>query len=226
VPPYAVVLYFIIFIGKKPEGEEIFYKLMNDLCVTFEEWHLGDGNYPPLHRGQKVNFSFYISLTDKKVSDSAECYFRKVKHSDYTFCGEVIRNYNSDHESQIIIVDTGIFKFYIEDASFSVKVGQFITGQGSLLIDYYIWVEYLSSYVDPPELFYSFIVDGISKVKIPEKFIYRHDKGYSAPTSLSPTDYSDNDLIEIEDMRNDKSETSFYLLNLKRINENIAKTFH
>jgi len=198
---------------------------MNNICVTFEEWHLGDGNYPPLHRGQKVNFSFYISLTNKQILENGECYFKQNRYSDYSFCGKVIRTYQSVDDGQIIIVDTGNFKFYIEDSKFSVNIGQFISGQGVLLIDYYIWVEYLSSYDNPPDLFYNFIVENISKVKIPEKFIYRHDKGYSSPTSLAPSDYSETDLIEIEDMRNDKSETSFYLLNLKTIDQKIAKTF-
>jgi hypothetical protein len=199
---------------------------MTDICATFEEWYLGDGTYPPLHRGQKVNLSFYVLPTEIKVVENNSSHFKQIKHSNYSFCGLVIRNY-LDSEKQIIIVDTGDFKFYIEqfDKSFSTTVGQFISGTGQLLLDYYIWVENLSDYENAPDIFYNFSVDKILIVRIPEKFIHRHDKGLSAPTSLAPSDYADSDVIEIEDMRNEKSDTSFYLLNLTQIDERIEKTF-
>ena len=87
---------------------------MNDICATFEEWYLGDGTYPPLYRGQKVNLSFYIVPTELKAVENGDSYFKQIKHSNYSFCGKVIRSY-SDSDKQIIIVDTGDFKFYIEE---------------------------------------------------------------------------------------------------------------
>ena len=199
---------------------------MNDICATFEEWYLGDGTYPPLRRGQKVNLSFYVLPKEIKIVEDSDNYFNQIKLSDYSFCGLVIRNY-SDSDKQIIIVDTGDFKFYIEqyDKSFSPMVGQFISGTGQLLLDYYIWVENLSHYENVPDIFYNFVVDKILIVKMPEKFIHRHDKGLSAPTSLASTEYTDSDMIEIEDMHNERSDTSFYLLNLKQIDQRIKKTF-
>ena len=199
---------------------------MTDLCVTFEEWYLGDGTYPPLHCGEKVNLSFYISTNDLKISDKQEFHLKQIKDSNYSFIGQVIRNYKKN-EVQLIIVDTGSLKFYIEipKETLSLNVGQFIFGTGPLLIDYYAWVENLSNYENPPDLFYNFSVDKIRKVRIPEKFISRNGEAMSYPSSLSPSDYSANDIVEIEDMRGDKGNTSFYLLDLKNLNETVAKTF-
>lgn len=199
---------------------------MDTLCATFEEWYLGDGTYPPLHRGQKVNLSFYIHPADKTITPNEDYLFEQVKHSDYRFCGKMIRNY-TDADRQIIIVDVGDFKFYIEvfDKAFKPSVGQFISGHGTLLLDYYIWVENLSDYPDPPNLFYNFQIDSILRVTIPERFIHRHANGLSSPSSLAPEDYSDSDVHEIEDMRQDHSSTEFYLLNLKFIEEEVAQTF-
>jgi len=199
---------------------------MTDLCVIFEEWYLGDGTYPPLSRGEKVNLSFYIPTNDFKISDNHESYFIQIKDSDYSFSGQVIRNYK-ENDGQLIIVDTGRFKFYMEipKKKLSLTVGQFICGSGPLLIDYYAWVENLRNYENHPDLFYNFKVDKIRKVQIPEKFIYRNDKAMSYPSSLSPKDYSENDILEIEDMDGDNGNTSFYLLNLETINEQVPKTF-
>jgi hypothetical protein len=74
-------------------------------------------------------------------------------------------------------------------------------------------------------LFYDFAIDKIRKVKIPEKFIHRHDKGFSAPTSLSTEDYNETNTEEIADMNDTKCDTFFFLLDLKPINGKIARTF-
>jgi hypothetical protein len=199
---------------------------MDNICVTFEEWYIGDGTYPPLHKGQKVNLSFYIQPSRIELSKNDNLYLIQKKNSDYLFSGKIIRVY-SDSDSQIIIVDTGFYKFYIENREdkFSPSTGQFIEGEGQLIVDYYVWVENLSDYANAPDIFYNLIIERLLKVKIPEKFIYRHDKGFSSPTSLLSSDYSDNDLIEIIDMRDNKEATSFYLLDLKIIDENVPMTF-
>jgi len=201
---------------------------MEKLCVTFEEWHLGDGNYPPLHKGQKVNLSFYIYPGNKEINANEEYYFNPIADSNYMFSGKVIRNY-VDNEKQIIIIDTGSFKFYLEefDLNFRPLVGQFISGNGLLLLDYYIWVENLDDYPDAPNIFYNFEVSQILRISIPERFIHRHsDGGTSYPTSLSPGEYDNEHVQEIEDMADDTSGYRFYLLKLISIDEEFAKTFN
>ena len=199
---------------------------METLCATFEEWYLGDGTYPPLHKGQKVNLSFCINSAEKSIVRDENYRFEQIKHSDYKFCGKVIRHYSDPHK-QIMIIDAGEFKFYIEEhnTGFKPSVGQFISGRGMLLLDYYIWVENIREYADPPNIFYNFEVDGILRVTIPERFIHRRESGFATPASLSTNDYTDNEVQEIEDMSNDHSSTEFYLLNLKFIKEDIPQTF-
>jgi hypothetical protein len=199
---------------------------MDTICATFEEWYLGDGNYPPLHKGQKVNLSFYIAPAEKTLHSDEQYLFEQIKYSDYKFSGKIIRNYHKS-DKQIIIVDVGHFKFYIEefDASFKASEGQFISGRGQLLVDYYIWVENLRDYPEPPNIFYNSKVERIIKVSMPERFIDRHENGLSSPASLTTEDFSDNEMQEIEDMRNEQLSTVFYLLNLKFIDEDIAQTF-
>lgn len=200
---------------------------MIKICATFEEWYLGDGTYPPLTVGQKVNLSFYVNPTELKSTNRTDFEFHQNQYSDYRYCGRVIRTYKSEENSDINLIDCGQFRFYIEGNPKiqKLKEGQFIEGQGTLLLDYYMWVENLADYKDAPNIFYNFQVDRIIKVKIPEKFISRNGNSMSYPSSLQPTDYSNNDIFEINDMRDDDGHTSFYLLDLNPINEQIEKTF-
>jgi hypothetical protein len=200
---------------------------MIKICATFEEWYLGDGTYPPLTKGQKVNLSFYVNPTELQLSTRTDFEFKQNQYSDYSYCGRVIKTYESEENSEINIVDCGQFRFYIEGSPKipKLKEGQFIEGRGMLLLDYYMWVENLADYSDAPDIFYNYQVDAIRKVKIPEKFIGRSGGSISHPSSLSPADYSDKDIFEISDMRTDDGRTSFYLLDLDPINEQIGKTF-
>lgn len=198
---------------------------MENICATFEEWYICDGTYPPLKKGQKVNLAFYIQPNEKTITTEAEYYIRQVKNSDYEFCGKVIRDYQ-DTNNHLIVVDTKQVIFYIEleDNNEKALEGLSIKGQGRLLIDYYIWAEYFCNYQNAPDLFYNFKIAKIRKVKIPDKFIYRNEKAFLIPTSLSTNDYDDDDTEEIEDMNINLSDTSFFLLDLTSINEKIEKT--
>ncbi len=195
---------------------------MANLCAIFEEWYMDNENYPPLRFGQKVNLSFYILAANPILSEEGECYLNQIKLSEYSFCGKIIRQYQNN---ELIVVDTGALKFYIEPRHDSPvpKVGQFIAGSGQLMIDYSIWHENAHSYENPPNLFYSFIIDKIQKVSIPEKYIKRSERGYTAPASLVPSRYSDNDISEIKDMKDDYAAAAFYLLNLEPISEDVTR---
>ncbi|HUZ59450.1 MAG TPA: hypothetical protein VMU83_11780 [Hanamia sp.] len=199
---------------------------MKDLCVTFEEWYIGDGTYPPLRQSQNVNLAFYIQPYEKHFTEKETYFFKQSKNSEYEFGGKVIKDFQNA-DTHLIVVDTNEYLFYIEiaDTNKNTFEGQFVFGKGQLLIDYYIWSEHFCNYEDAPNLFYSFTIDKIRKVKIPEKFIHRHDKGFSAPTSLSTEDYNDINTEEIVDMNDTKSDTSLFHLDLKPIKEKIAKTF-
>lgn len=200
---------------------------MIKICATFEEWYLGDGTYPPLRKGQNVNLSFYINPTVLSLTTRTNLEFKQNQNSDYSYRGQVIKSYTSEEGSQLNIIDCGQFKFFVEEGSNIPKLneGQFIEGHGMLLIDYYMWVENLGDYHNAPDIFFNLRVDRIRKVKIPERFINRNGNSMSYPSSLSPADYSDKDLVEIEDMRQDNGHSSFYLLDLATINEQVERTF-
>ena len=67
--------------------------------------------------------------------------------------------------------------------------GERVEFAGTLLLDHYIWVEYLHTYPDPPDLFYNLRVTRIRKVTVPERFIARHEGGKALPSRVGPADF-------------------------------------
>jgi hypothetical protein len=195
---------------------------MISLCATFEDWLIIDGDYPPLAKGQKVNFSFKIFQKDYEIVEKELYIFDKIKHSEYSFSGKII--YKCDN---IIVVDTLSFKFYIEierNNIANICVGQFIKGSGTLHVDYYRWVMNLNRYENHPDIFYNFVVENIFKVIISKKHIVKVSNGIRFPCSLSSDEYNNNDLKEVKKM-NSNTALLFYLLNLSEVNETVEKTY-
>jgi hypothetical protein len=91
------------------------------------------------------------------------------------------------------------------------------------MLDHYIWAEFLSTYEDPPDLFYPFRMTGIRSVKIPEEFILRYEKGMSGPASLRQEQYSNSVVTEIEQMKGDDQGWFFYLIDLDSSNAGVDK---
>lgn len=182
------------------------------ISAVFESWHIADGNYPPLHRGQHVNLSFEME-SDVLPSLTSEPSLMNDGGAQYRFVGIVLRVYNDDGSDAITVIEVAGFRFYI-NRSFGFRVGDWVQGSGKLLLDHYIWVEFLDKYKDPPDLFYQLRVERIYTVKIPEPFITRHSGGKSLPCSLTPSDYDASDLREIETMEGQASDEEFYLLEL------------
>lgn len=187
-----------------------------ELTAVFEAWHIGDGNYPPLHVGQLVNLSFEIETTSLKPAgiDLPENLTHQG-NAEYQFCGEILRVYGKEKERKLIVIQVQDFRFYIElglNVPVPCEVGAKVMGQGTLLLDYYIWVEFLANYEDPPNLFYNLHVTRIRKIRIPERFVVRQDKGTSCPVRLSPKDYSDVDIEDMSTMEGQSFDQEFYLV--------------
>jgi hypothetical protein len=200
------------------------------LTAIFETWHIGDGNYPTLDKGQLVNLSFEVQPDSLSRSLSpTHDRFQQIADAEYSFDGTVLRVYDESSGHQVVVVQAGEFRFYMN--SFpkdmpALKEGDCCQGTGRLLLDHYIWVEFLSTYKDPPDLFYSFRVTRIRSVKIPEKFISRFEKGMSGPASLGHQEYSDAVIVEIERMED--GDWLFYLVDFDDSNvgtEPIPRTF-
>jgi hypothetical protein len=173
-----------------------------ELFAVFETWHLGDGNYPPLKKGQLVNLSFEFDpeeLTASKGDVRAE--FLHLGQARYQFAGTVLRVYaDHDMECPIAVIGTDDFRFYIySELAATFRHGDVVIGRGTLLFDHYIWVEYLSEYPDPPDLFYRLRVGEMWQRRIPERFISRGEDGsVGCPTRVEPEDYGPNDIAKVD----------------------------
>ncbi|MDR2033457.1 MAG: hypothetical protein LBP89_02360 [Helicobacteraceae bacterium] len=193
---------------------------MSDLYVILEEWAIEDGNYPLLNKNDKLNIAFEMEFYDFEIVKKEEYLFENIKYSEYNFCGKIIYKY-----SNIIIVDTGIMKFYVESKN-NLKIGKFIKGNGKLLIDCYVWAENINKYKNCPDIFYNVLIKKLFSVKISEKFIKRFDGGISYPSSLKSNDINEKDIIEIEKMKGNEKYDMFFLLKLEQIDEEIKRTFN
>jgi len=199
---------------------------MEDLCVTFERWHMGDGTYPPLRKGQKVNLAFCVQSYEMEFTNVPQYVFRQLKNSDYEFSGQIVRDFQIG-VLRLLLVNVKEFFFYIKISESGLQnlEGQFLCGKGQLLIDYGIWSEYFCHYEKEIDIFYNFTVESIHEVAIPDKFIQIDDGVFSAPPSLLANDYDATDMKEIEDMEYSTNDVSFFLLDLKSTNEKVARTF-
>ncbi len=216
---------------------------MLELTAVFESWHIGDGNYPPFHKGMLVNLSFQVEPASVlPAKHNQELAFKHIGNAEYDYCGEVIRNYGGDQRKKFMgmklptinsksakpalaIIDTGGFRFYIENQLVNkYEIGERIRGRGTLLLDYYVWAENFHKNPDPPELFYSLEVTGIRKVTISERFISRNG-GYKAmPTRVSPEDFEI--VTELETMDDQGFDEEFYIVDFKETDrKDLPKTF-
>lgn len=198
-----------------------------ELTAVFESWLIPDGDYPPFHKGMMVNLAFQISLEFIfPAQASQELAFNCIREAEYDFCGTVIYIYRSDqNRNPLVVINTGIFRFYIEsDKAKNLAEGMRVMGRGTLLLDYYIWTEYLHLRPNPPDIFYSIEVSRIRKVQIPERFIQRHDKAKGHPSWVSSADFGD--VKDLETMEGQSFDEEFYLVDFKESNrKDVPKTF-
>jgi hypothetical protein len=185
------------------------------MTAIFETWHLGDGNYPPLRNGQLVNLSFeFMPYSLSKSTEPKASKFEQVKDAEYSFAGTVLKVYGEPPKGKLVVIQAVNFRFYINSFpahSPVLKEGDWCEGFGRLLLDHYIWVEFLSNYKDPPDLFYALRLTSIRAVKIPDSFIARTANAQAGPASLGRDDYSDEDTKEVERMEDPREDWSFYL---------------
>jgi hypothetical protein len=180
---------------------------MKNLIVTFELWSISDGNYNPFHKGQKVSFALNIERAKIRKSKRKQFYLKQSKFSDYLILGEVICNYTEEKRSHMandnfIVINTGQYKFFMHKSgdAFPYKVGEFIVGKGQITVDYFIWGEQSYKIENVPDIYNDFIIEKIQFVKIPTTYIVETDDIVISPTYLSSNEFSDIDIVEVEDM--------------------------
>ena len=162
------------------------------VTAVFESWHIGDGNYPPLARGDAVRLSFELEPTSLAQSTvPAEGWIEHLGDAEYRGAGRVLRRYG-DENGALVVLEAGGFRFYVNSPEAApLTPGAWVEFAGTLLLDHYIWVEYLHTYPDPPDLFYSLRVAGIRRVRVPERFVSRHERGKAFPTRVGPADFAE-----------------------------------
>jgi hypothetical protein len=131
----------------------------NSLVVTFPIWSIEDGNYNHYNKGQKDSFAISIEKSKIRKSLKEKCYLKHRNLSEYSFRAKVIGNYTHNiTEGQFLVLDTGIFKFFMHDhnARLPYNEGEFIVGKGELAVDYYIWGEQSYRIPDVPNIYYEF----------------------------------------------------------------------
>lgn len=135
--------------------------------AVFETWHLADGNYPALRTGQLVNLSFEINPHEwAKVDDARPQEFRHLGQGEYDFTGVVLRSYQDESLDPILVIEANQFRFYTNASiGHPLAPGTKLGGRGTLLLDHYLWVEFLANYPDPPDLFYKLRVAEIDRVQ-------------------------------------------------------------
>jgi hypothetical protein len=183
------------------------------LTAVFESWHVGDGNYPPLRRGQLVRLSFELEPTQlASCALEADESLRHLGDGEYAGVGRVLRTYSVDGE-HIVVIEADGFRFYVlRDARPPVKVDDAVEFAGTLLLDHHMWVEFLHTYAAPPDLFLNLRVSRIRKVEIPERFVSRSDRSKSLPTRVGPKDFGA--VVDLDTMEGQPFDEEFYLLDL------------
>jgi hypothetical protein len=183
------------------------------LTAIFEEWYIGDGNYPPLRKQQLVNVAFEMHPQEMSAVAGDSTILHNVGNAEYEFAGLVLRHYR-DAEEPILLVEADGFRFYIADSAASFEnlhQGQWVSGKGTLTLDHYLWAEFCHEYDSgPPDLFYTLRVARISEVEIPASHIVRDETGHSAPTWLPAGEVQNS--REVESMAELKWEVGFYLV--------------
>jgi hypothetical protein len=190
------------------------------LTAIFESWHIGDGNYPPLRRGQQVNLSFEVDPSASAPATAGEAdSFIHLGGGEYEFTGMISRVYADDSDTPVTVVRCGKFRFYI-NRHLPVNEEERLRGKGTLLLDHYLWVEFLDPLLKPARFVLPVDRGTDTQVQIPPSLIARHRQSKSFPTSLPSAQYDPAHAQEIETLEGQAFDEEFYLPDL--IDENVC----
>lgn len=188
------------------------------LTAIFDQWLIGDGDYPPLSVDDQVNLAFRMQPTISnlalEVEDTTEAErFDYQGLADYSFNATLLRKYIQPSRVTLGIFEACGFRFYLEHRDIAIlQEGNRYRGSGRLLLDEYLWTENLERYTDPPDLFYNLHVRRIQRIRIPEKFFHRSTVGIGMPAYLTWQDIEEDAVSEIYTMKEEKVYDCFYLV--------------
>ena len=202
---------------------------MKNICAAFQEWTLWDGMYKPFQIGEINSFALNLVHTRIRKTKRTNVFLKQNKYCNYSFRGKVVCVYSEKRDpgscmavDNFIVIDTGKYKFFMHGGSeFPYSVGQFIEGQAIIEIDYFIWGEQSHKIENTPDIYYNFLVDKILQVIIPRELIYEDDDVYICPTYSDPSAYNGQNVFEVMEMNNTDDVPCFFLLSLRRINDQV-----
>jgi hypothetical protein len=182
-----------------------------ELTAIFESWHIGDGNYPPLRLDQEVRLSFELEPSRIAVAPGQPIpHIQHHGNAKYTGVGVVLRRYH-EKDDAIAVIECDAFRFYFYGSEAAKLVpGTTVEFEGTLLLDHYLWVEFVHAYPDPPDLFYNLRVARIQKVVIPERFVQSNAHGTAFPTRVDSEDFGV--VEELDTMEGQRFDEEFYIL--------------
>jgi len=189
---------------------------MKNICVDFETWTIADGSYSPMKLGDIEVFSIGINIRKIRIPTRNKKYLKQKKHSKYLFSGEVI--YKTYTHNPVIVVDTGVFKFFVSgDIVSTFEVGQFAEGQGVLAIDSCEWM-HMWSEEGAPHIYYDFVIEKIMGAKYSEEEINKKNADIENDeidiVVIRPP--SDNNLVELQIVDNDMCSVNYIELRMMK----------
>jgi len=171
------------------------------LTAIFEEWLLGDGCYPALHRDQLVNLAFQVRPTAPVAELLGAERFQSLPDGTCRVGGTLLQVYPTV-QPPVAVLEAEGFRCYLQSPEVAGwPRGSRVAAEGTLAVDYYIWSESLADrYVDAPNLFYPLRVTRIRCVWIPEQFITRTERSVTSPAMVPLDEVAPEDIEEVETM--------------------------
>ncbi len=192
------------------------------LIAILESWVIPDGSYPPFAVGMPVNLSFEMAVRQISINAAAEDSFESNGEGEYSFAGRVLAKYNGG--DPLAVVEASGFRFFLEGTrAQELRPGERVQGLGSLVVDYYIWVEYVNERREAPDLFYNLGVRRIRRVQIPDSLVSRHATGKALPARVAPSEFGA--ITELQTMVGQEFDEEFYLLDLETTDLAVPRTF-
>ena len=168
-----------------------------------------------------VNLSFQMQLRTLQVGGEAERWF-ELGDAQHQFVGTVLQVYGGDEPTAVIRTES--LRFFIEGEHVGgLREGMVVHGEGTLVIDYYGWVEFLHARKDPPNIFYNLRVNRIRAVEVPDRFVARGNDVVSWPATVSPVEFGS--IVELETMEGQPFTREFYIIDFETIDQAVPKTF-
>jgi hypothetical protein len=162
----------------------------------------------------------------KSTTNRAVSPLEPMGNAEYRGLGRVIRCYRTGGE-HVAVIETPEFRFYVHGRTAAdLRQDTSVEFEGTLLLDHYLWVEFLDRYPDPPDLFFSLRVTRIRKVSIPDRFVRRGSRSISSPARVGPNNFGH--VKEVESMDGANAFQEFYLVDFDDTGLNgvkVARTF-